>query len=136
MVMRTTSDVMVRCMRDPSLPEPNSVRRPKDIGEAGWSLEAWEASSLQPPPGVSSSPHVLTWEIVKTQDGRSGGTMRKAVTAVAVAAAFVSLTSVRAQDSKTTLDAAARALGDVSSIQFSGTGTTTSNGQSFKPDGP
>ena len=46
--------------------------------------------------------------------------MRKAVTALAVAAAFVSLTSVRAQDSKTTLDAAAKALGDVSSIQFSG----------------
>jgi glyoxylase-like metal-dependent hydrolase (beta-lactamase superfamily II) len=62
--------------------------------------------------------------------------MRKAVTAMAVAAAFVSLTSVRAQDSKTTLDAAARALGDVSSIQFSGTGTTNSYGQSFKPDGP
>src|SRR5580704_3219103 len=68
--------------------------------------------------------------------GRSGGTMRKVVTAMAVAGAFVSLTSVRAQDSKATLDAAAKALGDVSSIQFSGTGTTNSYGQSFKPDGP
>jgi glyoxylase-like metal-dependent hydrolase (beta-lactamase superfamily II) len=62
--------------------------------------------------------------------------MRKVATAMAVAGAFVSLTSVRAQDSKAALDAAARALGDVSSIQFSGTGTTNSYGQSFKPDEP
>jgi glyoxylase-like metal-dependent hydrolase (beta-lactamase superfamily II) len=62
--------------------------------------------------------------------------MRKLVTAIAVAAVFVSLTSLRAQDSKATLDAAAKALGDVSSIQFSGTGTTNSYGQSFKPDEP
>jgi glyoxylase-like metal-dependent hydrolase (beta-lactamase superfamily II) len=62
--------------------------------------------------------------------------MRRIVTAMAVAAVCVSLTSVRAQDSKAALDAAARALGDVTSIQFSGTGTTNSYGQSFKPDGP
>jgi glyoxylase-like metal-dependent hydrolase (beta-lactamase superfamily II) len=62
--------------------------------------------------------------------------MRKLVTAMAVAGTFISLTSLRAQDSKATLDAAARALGDVSSIQFSGTGTTNSYGQSFKPDEP
>jgi glyoxylase-like metal-dependent hydrolase (beta-lactamase superfamily II) len=62
--------------------------------------------------------------------------MRKIVAAIAVAAAFVSFTSVRAQDAKTTLDAAARAVGDVTSIQFSGSGTTNSYGQSYKPDGP
>src|ERR1700681_2666961 len=62
--------------------------------------------------------------------------MRKVVTAIAVAGAFVSLTSLRAQDSKATLDAAVKALGDVFSIQFSGTGTTNSYGQSFKPDEP
>ena len=59
--------------------------------------------------------------------------MRKIVTGMAVAAAFVSLTSLRAQDSKATLEAAAKALGDVTSIQFSGSGTTNSYGQSFKP---
>jgi hypothetical protein len=46
--------------------------------------------------------------------------MRKIVTTMAVAAAFVSLTSVRAQDSKATLEAAAKALGDVCSNPFSG----------------
>jgi glyoxylase-like metal-dependent hydrolase (beta-lactamase superfamily II) len=62
--------------------------------------------------------------------------MRKIVTALAVAAAVGWLTSARAQDAKATLEAAARALGDVSSIQFSGSGTTNSYGQSFKPGEP
>ena len=62
--------------------------------------------------------------------------MQKILSAIVVAVAFVSLTSVRAQDGKATLDAAAKALGDVSSIQFSGSGTTNSYGQSFKPGEP
>lgn len=59
--------------------------------------------------------------------------MRK--TAMAVMA-LVSLTSVRAQDSKATLEAAAKALGDVTSIQFSGSGTNNAYGQAFKPGEP
>src|SRR5438876_11496024 len=62
--------------------------------------------------------------------------MRKIVTMMAVAAAFVSLTSVRAQDSKATLEAAAKALGNVSSIEFSGSGTNNAYGQAFKPGDP
>jgi glyoxylase-like metal-dependent hydrolase (beta-lactamase superfamily II) len=57
-------------------------------------------------------------------------------TAIAVAVALVSLTVVRAQDAKATLDAAAKALGDVTSIQFSGTGTNNAYGQAFKPGDP
>jgi glyoxylase-like metal-dependent hydrolase (beta-lactamase superfamily II) len=62
--------------------------------------------------------------------------MRKIVIATAVALAAVSLMPVRAQDGKATLDAAAKALGDVSSIQFSGSGTTNSYGQSYRPGEP
>ena len=56
--------------------------------------------------------------------------------ALAIGAGLVSLTVVRAQDSKTTLDAAAKALGDVASIQFSGSGTNNAYGQAFKPGDP
>ena len=62
--------------------------------------------------------------------------MRRILTTIAVTAAFVSLTSVRAQDSKATLEAAAKALGDVSTIEFSGSGTNNSYGQAFKPGDP
>jgi hypothetical protein len=62
--------------------------------------------------------------------------MRKLMLATAVTAAFVSLTVVRAQDSKATLDAAAKALGDVTTLQFSGTGTNNAYGQAFKPGDP
>ena len=45
---------------------------------------------------------------------------------------------VNAQDGKTTLDAAARTLGatDLTSIQYSGSGTSNAFGQAYAPGGP
>ena len=65
--------------------------------------------------------------------------MRKivSVTFVIVVLAFASMT-VHAQDRKTVLDAASRALGstNLTSIQYSGVGTNNAFGQAYAPGGP
>jgi glyoxylase-like metal-dependent hydrolase (beta-lactamase superfamily II) len=63
--------------------------------------------------------------------------MRKVVVTIAVVATVAVLT-VRAQDARTTLDAAAKAIGSdsLTSLQFSGTGMNAAYGQAFRPGGP
>src|SRR5437867_4029598 len=63
--------------------------------------------------------------------------MRKVIVAMAVVATFAVLT-VRAQDARATLEAAAKAMGSASltSIQFSGNGMNAAFGQAFRPGGP
>src|SRR5229473_7836632 len=63
--------------------------------------------------------------------------MRKALVTIAVVATVAVLT-VRAQDARATLDAAAKAMGSdsLTSIQFSGNGMNAAYGQAFRPGGP
>jgi glyoxylase-like metal-dependent hydrolase (beta-lactamase superfamily II) len=63
--------------------------------------------------------------------------MRKALVTMA-AVAIVAVLTVRAQDARATLDAAAKAMGSdrVNSIQFSGNGMNAAFGQAFKAGGP
>ena len=63
--------------------------------------------------------------------------MRKTGVTMAVVVIVAAL-SVRAQDGRATLDAAATAMGSGSlmSIQYSGTGTNAAFGQAYKPGGP
>src|SRR5580700_1542458 len=63
-------------------------------------------------------------------------TMRRMMT-VSVLVALAAIT-VHAQDGKATLDKAAKALGstNLTSIQFSGTGTNNAFGQAYLPGGP
>jgi hypothetical protein len=56
--------------------------------------------------------------------------------AMASAVVSLSLGVLRAQDAKATLEAAAKALGDVNSIQYSGSGSNNAYGQAFKPGDP
>jgi glyoxylase-like metal-dependent hydrolase (beta-lactamase superfamily II) len=64
--------------------------------------------------------------------------LSKLVLLAAMASAVVSLSLgvLRAQDAKATLEAAAKALGDVNSIQYSGSGSNNAYGQAFKPGDP
>jgi len=63
--------------------------------------------------------------------------MRKIVVTMATVAIVAAMT-VQAQDGRATLDAAAKAMGvsGLNSIQYSGTGSNASFGQSYKPGGP
>src|SRR6202790_1056546 len=62
----------------------------------------------------------------------SGGTMiRKMWFALAVMALFTGIAS--AQDAKSVLQSATKAMGDVKSIQYSGTGHLEQLGQAFSP---
>ena len=63
--------------------------------------------------------------------------MRKIMMAVSVLVALAAI-SVHAQDGKATLDKAAKALGstNLTSIQYSGTGTNNAFGQAYLPGGP
>ena len=63
--------------------------------------------------------------------------MRKLALAVSVIVAFVAFAG-QAQDGKATLDTAARALGatNLTSIQYSGTGSNNAYGQAYLPGGP
>ena len=56
--------------------------------------------------------------------------------AIASAVAFAVLGVLRAQDAKATLEAATKALGDVNTIQYSGSGSNNAYGQAFKPGDP
>jgi hypothetical protein len=56
---------------------------------------------------------------------------RKIWTALAVTALFGGIAS--AQDAKSVLQSATKAMGDVNSIQFSGTGHLSQLGQAFAP---
>lgn len=66
-----------------------------------------------------------------------GTTMRRIALSISVILALAAITG-RAQDGTATLDAAARALGatNLTSIQYSGSGTNNAFGQSYAPDGP
>jgi glyoxylase-like metal-dependent hydrolase (beta-lactamase superfamily II) len=52
------------------------------------------------------------------------------------AVGFASLSVLRAQDAKATLETASKALGDVTTIQYTGSGTNNAYGQAFKPGDP
>jgi glyoxylase-like metal-dependent hydrolase (beta-lactamase superfamily II) len=55
---------------------------------------------------------------------------------MACALFFLCAAAASAQDAKTVLQAAQKAMGDVNSIQYSGTGQLNSYGQAFDPGGP
>src|SRR5439155_24192594 len=65
------------------------------------------------------------------------GHMRKMIVTMA-ALSIVAAMTVRAQDGRATLEAAAKAMGatGLNSIQFCGNGTNASFGQAYKPGGP
>src|ERR1700704_3421391 len=79
------------------------------------------------------------WRIIRPQSGitiskTSGGAMtRKMWFALAVMALFGGIAS--AQDAKSVLQSATKAMGDVKSIQYSGPGHLSQLGQAFTPGG-
>src|SRR3982074_2117530 len=78
------------------------------------------------------------WRIIRPQSGitiskTSGGAMtRKMWFALAVMALLGGIAS--GQDAKSVLESATKAMGDVKSIQFSGTGHIAALGQNYSPD--
>src|ERR1700674_971820 len=82
---------------------------------------------------------MTVWRIIRPQwvprIEMSGGAMsRKLWFALAVMTLFGGIAS--AQDAKSVLQSATKAMGDVKSIQFSGTGHLNQLGQAFAPGSP